>query len=145
MLILVSVNGYVDNVIGFRQITPGLSGSPLRYQKHTSLDSFRSKSMMQMVQMEFFTCFHEMSFPSNDTIASATAVSKEEEILPFSVMYIMGLLYRSLIQPRILRIPLGTTKSQSDGVCQNATFCEKLRFGISTLKTWSFGSSSAAH
>ncbi len=94
MLILVSVNGYVDNVIGFRPITPGLSGSPLRYQKHSkwSLDSFRSKSMMQMVQMEFFTCFHEMSFPSNDTIASATAASKEEEILPFSVMYIMGLL-----------------------------------------------------
>ncbi len=47
---------------------------------------------MQMVQMEIFTRFHEMSFPSNDTTASAIAASKEEEILPFSVMYIMGLL-----------------------------------------------------
>jgi hypothetical protein len=36
--------------------------------------------MMQMVQMEFFTCFQEMSFSSNDTVVSATAASKEEEI-----------------------------------------------------------------
>jgi hypothetical protein len=25
----------VDNIIGFKPITPGLSGSPLRYQKHS--------------------------------------------------------------------------------------------------------------